>query len=257
MAHSENLVTSITPNQRADFLRRLRAARALILRDAESFGEASTVLEHIGQAIGGRIGKGLKDYEVPILKLAREVHGIEEDSVRRLFNVVREARNRSIHDGAYARHLSSRLVDLLLILEEATMTNMDRVEDLMVRNPVFAESWHLVSYVRQMMLTNSFTWIPIYQRKDGEGRWMLLRDSTLMRWIRLQPIRLKQKERLAIRIEDAITKHALAVNPANCCNPRTSIAELLAQMNDDPTLVTQMIDGEERLLGIITPFDLL
>jgi len=28
-------------------------------------------------------------------------------------------------------------------------------------------------------------------------------------------------------------------------------------MNDDPTLVTEKIDGQERLLGIITAFDLL
>src|SRR5205085_6871383 len=135
-----------------DFLYRLRAARALILRDSESFGEASTVLEHIGQVVGCKIGIGLKDYEAPIIALAKEADPVEEDAVRRLFNVVREARNKSIHDGAYARHLNSRLVDLLLILEEATMTTMDRVEDLMVRNPVSAEPWHLVSHVRKMML---------------------------------------------------------------------------------------------------------
>jgi CBS domain-containing protein len=248
---------SLIMSQKVDFLARLRVARALVLRDGESFSEASTVLEHIGQVIGAKIGSGLKDYEGAIVGLAKEVAHIEEDSVRRLFNVVREARNKAVHDGAYARHLNGRLVDLLLILEEATMANMDRVDDLMVRNPVFAEPWHLVSHVRKMILTNSFTCIPIYQSHAGKGRWVLIRESALMQWIRSEPNKKKQKDRLALPVSDAIAKHALAVKGAICCSRDASLAEVLSRMNDDPTLVTEKIQGEERLLGIITAFDLL
>jgi hypothetical protein len=56
--------------------------------------------------------------------LAKQANQQDEESNRRLFNVVREARNKAVHDGAYARHLNGRLVDLLLLLEEAIMTNM-------------------------------------------------------------------------------------------------------------------------------------
>lgn len=215
------------------------------------------MLEHIGQVIAKKIGNGLKDYETAIVSLAMEAEGAQEGLVRRLFNVVREARNKSVHDGAYARHLNSRLVDLLLILEEATMIAMDRVEDLMVRNPVFAEPWHLVSHVRKMMLTNSFTCIPVYQVKEGKARWMLIRDSALMHWIRSDEDKTKQKARLAASVEDAITKHGLPVKGAICCGPETTISAILPRMNDHPTLVTEKIQGEERLLGILTPFDLL
>jgi len=242
--------------QRVDFLARLRAARALVLSDGESFGEASTVLEHIGQVVGSKIGNGLKDYEIPIVTLAKDAEGIEEESVKRLFNVVREARNRSIHDGAYARHLTSRLMDLLLILEEAIMTNMDRVEDLMVRNPVSAEPWQPVLHVRKMMLTNSFSYIPIYQAKN-RGRWMLIDDGALMRWIRDAPNKTKQKDRLALPVGEAIEKHGLAVKGAIVCGRETTIAEILQRMNERPTLVTERIQGEDRLLGILTAFDLL
>lgn len=244
-------------SQRVDFLARLRSARALVLRDSESFTEASTVLEHIGQVVGGKLGVGLKDHQAVLIGMVRDTDEASEESARRLFNVVREARNKAVHDGSYARHLNSRLVDLLLMLEEAIMTNMDRVEDLMVRNPVAAESWHLVSHVRKMMLGNSFTWIPIFQIKETHGRWMLIRDAVLMRWIRKETNKKKQKERLAMPVGVAISEHGLDVKGAICCPPNTAIAEILRRMNDDPTLVTEKIQGGERLLGIITAFDLL
>lgn len=82
-----------------DFVGRLRAARALVLRDSEAFHEASTVLEHIGQVTGGIIGNGLKDYEGSIVGIAKSAAHSEE-AVCRLFNVVREARNKAVHDGA-------------------------------------------------------------------------------------------------------------------------------------------------------------
>jgi hypothetical protein len=61
------LPVSLTIHQRVEFLARLRDARALVLRDSESFRETSTVLEHIGQVIGGKIGNGLKDHEAAIV----------------------------------------------------------------------------------------------------------------------------------------------------------------------------------------------
>jgi CBS domain-containing protein len=262
MQKPNNLSLTATPirlimSQRVDFLARLRTARGLVLRDSESFSEASTVLEHIGQVVGGKLGIGLKDHEAVLIGLVKEADAANEEPTRRLFKVVREARNKAVHDGSYARHLNSRLVDLLLMLEETIMTNMDRVEDLMVRNPVSAESWHPVSQVRRLMLGNSFTWIPIFHAKESHGRWMLIRDAALMRWIRKETVKKKQRERLAIPIGEAISKHGLELKGAICCPPDTPIAEILQRMNDDPTLVTDKILGEERLLGIITAFDLL
>ena len=135
--------SNLTQGHRVEFLSRLRDARALVLRDGESFREASTVLEHIGQVIGGRIGNGLKDHEEAIVSLAKEAGQTDEASGGRLFHVVREARNKAVHDGAYARHLNGRLLDLLLLLEEAIMTNMDRVEDLRcgIRFPLSRGIW--------------------------------------------------------------------------------------------------------------------
>lgn len=216
------------------------------------------MLEHIGQVIGGSIGNGLKDYEEAIVALANHSGDpTEGEEAARLFNVVRQARNKAVHDGAYARHLNSRLIDLLLILEEGIVMNLDRVEDLMVRAPVFAESWHLVSHVRKMMLSNSFSWIPIYQETGASGKWVLLDDASLMKWIRSEPRKSAQKARLALRVGEAISKHKLAVKGAHCCHGSSLISEIMSQMGEKPTLVTEEFDGRERLVGIVTAFDLL
>ena len=86
---------------------------------------------------------------------------------------------------------------------------------------------------------------------------MLLQDSSLMKWIRSEPDRKKQKKRLAMPVGDAISQHDLVVKGAHCCKPDALIAAILVQMGERPTLVTEKIQGEERLLGIITAFDLL
>lgn len=86
---------------------------------------------------------------------------------------------------------------------------------------------------------------------------MLIRDSTLMHWIRSEPDKKKQKVRLSMPVGEAIDKHGLGVKGAICCSRDTAIAKILLRMNDHPTLVTEKILGEERLVGILTAFDLL
>ena len=53
----------INRKKRAHCLGLLRDARALVLRDAESFHEATTLLEQIGQIDGGAIRIGLGSYK--------------------------------------------------------------------------------------------------------------------------------------------------------------------------------------------------
>ena len=78
-----------------------------------------------------------------------------------------------------------------------------------------------------------------------------------MHWIRSEPTKKKQEERLTMPVGEAITRHALTVKGAIYCSGAVTVQELLLRMNDDPTLVTEKIVDEERLLGIITAFDLL
>jgi CBS domain-containing protein len=256
--HAKNrAMLPINKDQGVDFLGRLRDARALVLQDAESFHDASTVLEHIGQVCAGKIGNGLKSYETAIVDLATNGDNEKRESVRRLFNVVRVARNKAVHDGAFARHLSSRLVELILLLEESIMQTMDHVEDLMVRNPVTAEPWHLISHVRKAMLANSFSNIPVFLPDGDHGKWKLLTDTAIMRFIRIAPTSAEEKLRLAMSITHAIDQHALELTAAHCCPPDSLVSDLLPHINSHPVLITEKIHGQDRLLGIITAFDFL
>ena len=236
--------------QLIEFLAKLREARALVLQDAESFHEASTVLEHIGQAIARKMGKGLGTYKKEIVNLAVASGYTDKVSVGKLFDDVKGARNKAVHDGAYVRHVNSRLVDLLLILEESIMMGMKYAKDLMVRNPQTAESWHSVSEVRRKMLANSFSTIPIYLHEGA--KWSLLTDTAIM-----QLVRKDRHKYLPMSIKEVISLPMLNVVDADCCRPDTFVDDLVAKMNTHPVLVTERIQNEDRLLGIITAFDLL
>src|SRR5438093_1505879 len=158
------------PNLReeVDLLANSRSARALILRDSESFHEASMLLEYIGQILAGEIRGGLSQYQREIVDLACRNERVVAEEVERLFNVVRNARNMAVHQGAWARHLNTRLVDLFLVLEEAIVSDMTHVEDLMVRTPVVAYGWQRVADVRKAMLGNSFSAVTFPHRKVGQ-----------------------------------------------------------------------------------------
>lgn len=142
-----------------------REARALILKDAESFHEAAIALEQIGRMLMGRIANGLGGYKDVLLELMTEAGKNNITENERLFDVIKDARNMSVHEGAIARHLSTRLSDIFLIIEEAIMMKVLRVGDIMVRNPVVAESWQMISQARREMLSNSFSCLPIFHHK--------------------------------------------------------------------------------------------
>lgn len=228
----------------------LRNARGILLRDAESFHEAATALEDIGKTLSGNIRNGLSSYR-PVLMDLLEIAGRDDlDETSRLFKVVCDARNMAVHEGAWARHLSSRLIDLLLILEEAIMTIMKLAEDVMVRGPIIAESWHMVTQVRREMLANSFSCLPVFH---GEG-WHILTDLAVMRFLGSYEGR---KERSTWKISKVIQENPSILEPAVDCSPKDTIDQLRAKMTSLSLLVIDKNEDEPRLLGIITAFDLL
>src|ERR1019366_6600678 len=128
MSSSGTKEFELTPEQCVDLLGKCREARALVLSDSESFDDACRCLEYVGQVVHEGVRNGLGAYEKGIIWLGL-YSGHPEDEIARLFEVIREARNKAVHDGAWARHLSSRLVDLLLITEEALVKDLTKVGD--------------------------------------------------------------------------------------------------------------------------------
>lgn len=161
MSNGSTHTLGITREQSTAILAMLRDVRAMVYRDAESFDQAATVLEHIGQILACEVRNGLRRYEREILSLAVLAPRTNSHRSRELFNTVRRARNDSVHAGDFIRHHALRLVELLLILEEALSMNGQVAGDLMVRDPVIAELWHNIARIRRAMLTNSFSYLPV------------------------------------------------------------------------------------------------
>jgi len=143
------------------FADQFRSAREAALRDAEAFDGIVYAMERLGSFLTRRT-LDLGKYEDHLAKIAAK-----SDDVPRLFrgaltpfsvlfDVVREARNDALHQGAFARHLTSHAIELALILEDALRSSeTPLVSDYMVRNPVCAELWQPLGLIRQQMLTAS------------------------------------------------------------------------------------------------------
>jgi CBS domain-containing protein len=239
--------------ERCECLTRLRDARALILRDAESFHEAAIALERVGQVLCGKVRNGLGGYKDVLLELAGDAADCDPREAERLFGVVKDARNLAAHEGAWARHLSSRLVDFLLILEDSIQLKMNIVKDIMVRNPLAAEPWHLVSHVRHAMLANSFSHLPIFVN----SAWHTVSDLAVMRFLRNPSIQGGRNERLSKRLDEAIGEGLLEVVKARNSAPESTVQDVSNLIEIGPVLVIEDHDNSPRLVGILTAFDLL
>lgn len=239
--------------ERSDCLLRLRDARALILRDTEAFHQAATSLERVGQVLCGQVRNGLGSYKGVLLELAEHAADCDPQEVNRLFRVVKDARNMATHEGAWARHLSSRLVDLLLILEKSIQMNMNIVKDIMVRNPQIAEPWHIVSHVRNAMLANSFSCLPILV----SNKWHTVSDLAIMSFLRNPSFHGDLKTRLSYRIDEAIDEGLIKIIKANECNQNSYLQDIYEKMTTEPILVTDTHNDFPIIVGILTAFDLL
>jgi hypothetical protein len=257
------------------FLNEFRQARAAVLHDAEAVGAILHALERMGMFLHKRIGD-LGRYKKPIWdfverhsKLAKQVPDqcSEHSHFETLYNAVQEARNSAVHEGAHARQLASNAVRLALILEDALMNTLHHVEDFMVRNPICAEMWQPLSFIRQTMLENSFSWLQVYVEAAGQPAWQLVSDTEVALYLRRKP-HCKQRMDLRGRSLEVATKGhdgiKLNLVAAPTLEHNAKVEDVLAKwdsqdgkpgQNTLPVLVTRK--GTAGLLGILTPHDLL
>jgi hypothetical protein len=243
------------------FRDQLRAARSVALRDAEAHQEIVLTLERLGAYLYGKMAT-LNSYQGVIAKLAErspmatkvpsslpDLHS----TFTRKYEIFRRGRNATVHQGAFARHLTVNAVELSLVLEEALMHGYDQVGDFMVRNPVCAYLWQPLSFVRQAMLSNSFSYLPVLTGSEEQPVWQVVSDSNLVRYLRVKGE--VSTERLMQKLSQAIGPGALKLIPAQQCGADQRLDALSLDSEGIPTLVLSP-DGHS-LLGILTPFDLL
>jgi hypothetical protein len=236
----------------------LREARAAALRDSEAFSEVLFAVERLGSLSTGTTGS-LRDYRQALHVLARrsplseEVAKVRADlhtPFIRLYSIVQAARNEALHQGASARHLTQHCIELALVLEDALVNDATIVADYMVKAPVCAYFWQPLSFVRQQMLANSFSHLPI--REDSD--WYLLSDAAVALVLRGAQGVNERNRRLAASVAIAKRIYGLHLIQARTVRPTTLVIEVLSGGTESPALVT---DESGELLGIVTAFDLL
>lgn len=165
-----------------------------------------------------------------------------------LYESVRKKRNDAMHQGVYARHLTLHSIQASLVLEDALMKDFEKVSDYMVREPVCAYIWQPLSYIRQEMLMNSFSYIPIFYLES----WQFISDTSIAKYLA------KDREaRVAHTVKNAVKNQEgsepLEIDPADIISQDLTISEAVSKMTNRPLLVIE----NERLLGIIAAYDLL
>ena len=237
----------------------LRQARAAVLKDAEAFLEIIFAIERTGSLAYGKPA-GLGRYHRELSKLAARSPLAEEcprDSPHchmkfaTLYTLVQSARNEALHLGAFARHLASHAVELALVIEDGLVNGSELVGDYMVKGPVCAELWQPLSLVRQQMLANAFSFLPL--RVEGDGGWRLVSDLAIARYLSEGQRNGERHLRLAQSVA-AAQGSGLTLLEARTVSPETSVHDVLANASPTPVLV---VSPDGHLLGIVTPFDLL
>jgi len=248
------------------FRDQLRSARATALRDAEDFHEIIFALERIGTYLADRRGT-LNTYLPSINSVAN--HSPMAETIPKLlpsyhqrfevkYDLVRRARNAALHEGAVARHLTVNAIELSLVLEEAMMIDHHQVSDFMVRNPVCASLWQPLSFIRQMMLVNSYSYLPLPIQRGNNREWCLISDFRLGQYIRHNEKIAKgadARDVLSRTLEDCVGSGEIELHVAKTCEAQATISSIFQMSDGSPILVLAPNGGD--LLGILTAFDLL
>lgn len=242
----------------------LRNARAMAVSDAEGFQEILFAIERLGTAVLGKTGT-LGSYQTPLQEIAKNSplaftvpakFRYTYTPFNTLYAMVNKARNDAMHQGAYARHLTSHAIELSLVLEDALMCDCNDIEDYMVKTVIQAELWQSLAYLRQQMLSNSFSYLPLWEEAKG---WQLVSDHSLAIALRSGP--LKREDCLGLTLKEAIDQAVIAPLPAKSKIKGDGILSVLkgmseASMSNIPILITHPKDLK-ILLGIVTAFDLM
>jgi CBS-domain-containing membrane protein len=169
-----------------------------------------------------------------------------------LYTALREARNDSAHTGAYARNVADDAVMLCMVLEEALMSKRLTVGDFMVSTPVCVQYWQTLAYARQLMLSHSFSYLPMWD--DKKMSWWLLSDMAMARYLRpTWPSDDKKKQ----SIQEAEAK-GLILQETKTVKTTVLVADLL--QNETPLglwLVANDAYPAHHLVGVLSPFELM
>ena len=259
-----------TPESALTFRNEFREARLKVLANAENYQELLFVLERLATHLTEKnAGLGDRENRKCIMELVRHgalegepaASGTGELCASELYDLVRNARNDAMHEGAFARNLAVHLVQLSVMLEDALVNRADgrKAKHYMMREPITAEPWEPIAFVRQKMLVHSFSHLPV----QIDDTWKIISDHGIAVYLWQACGGACVKKRLLQRLDSAV-KGTLEVRPAIVVTPEALVCVVVKEHEEairrgDPILVEAEINDEDQkpLLGILTPFDLL
>lgn len=241
--------------QRRHYRDRLRTARYAALANAEDFDQVCFAVEELGLAVLGRQA-ALNDYLPGLSDLVNSgPRSFERAAFEALFGIVRKARNDAMHSGAYARRVTTKAVELCLILEDSLMvidaTGECAVEHFMVTEPISVLSWTPVSKARQLMLLHSFSNLPVNLKGMG---WRLVTEIAVAKF--LKGTTAERNRKLGLTIEAAASEGLDLVGPT-VVGPRQDAWAILAEQDVRAGGSLWLVVEDERLVGVLTPFELM
>jgi hypothetical protein len=249
-------------HERLYYRDQLRKARYAALADAEGFQSVCYALEALGMRLLGR-RRDLGRYGGPLRGLAKNSSTLSDlatespsrfSSFDGLFAQVRSARNDAMHSGVYARHATAAAIEICIGLEEALMTQTDdprtTVSDFMVKSVVLLERWQPVAHARQLMLTHSFSFLPVYLE-----RWMLVSETAVARYLRGTR---DWKSLMSTPIEQA-AETGLTLIDARVVKPEDNAIDLLNdhELDQQSARLWLVEEAPGRLCGVLSPFELM
>lgn len=264
---NQRMPRTLTPQQRQHHRDELRAARYSALADSEGFLAICYALESLGlglldrKADLGKYRSELKQVAMQSIVLSELTNSFPETFTQfdALFELVRTARNDAMHTGVYARHAAAAGIELCIGLEEALMntqeTQMKRtlVKDYMVKSPIVVEPWQPVAYARQLILTHSFSFLPVHL-----NGWKLVSETAMARYMSGASETNKRTLLGALIIEAAGS--GLNLLDAKVVGLDEEVRDVLADsseaQNSEPRLWL-VVDDREKLCGVLSPFELM
>ena len=262
---------SLTRESARTFADQFRSARLTALADSESFEQIIHVIERLGSYLTkeqygdkgdyGNLGK----YRTRLVELVKS-RGLAVESrpqfnhlltpFETLYDLVQGARNDALHQGAFARHLTKHAIELAIILEEVLSADMDSVvTDFMVRNPVCGAPWQPVAFLRQQMLANSYSYLPVLNKDD---QWSVVSDAAIATFLGPDRKGKERRVRLAMTLEEAVqqSERPVTLTPAVFVDETTPLDRAFELFKGAPILLVRGCLGT-GVVGILTAFDLL
>jgi CBS domain-containing protein len=262
---------SLTKASARNFADQFRSARLTALADSESFDQIIHAIERLGsylskeefgdKGLHGDLGK----YRGRIVTLVKS-RGLAVESrpqfnhlltpFETLYDLVKEARNDALHQGAFARHLTKHAIELAIILEDVLSNEMEpAVVDFMVRNPVCCEPWQPVAFLRQQMLANSYSFLPVMGAGDD---WGVVSDAAIASFLGPDRKGSERRKRLAMTLDEAagLGERPIELKPAAFVDETTSLEQALGLLKSASILLVKSPAGT-GVIGILTAFDVL